>query len=308
MTGTRVIGIVGPTAVGKSSLAESVALALGGEIVSVDSMQVYRGMDIGTAKVAECKRSCPLHMVDVTDVWEPYSVARFQQDARACIDALARVKKPPVLCGGTGLYLDAVIDDMRFPHGDTVGETRVGYERIAEEQGEDALHAMLAQRDPLSAQEIHPHNVRRVIRALEMLDEGVSYAEHHKGLKAHVPHYDARLWALTMPREQLHERISERVDAMFDEGLVDEVRQLADRGLRDAATASQAIGYKEVLAYLSGDVSLDTARELVKRNTRRYAKRQFSWLRRDGRVRWIDMALTPPTQAVSVICDDWRHS
>ncbi|MEE0027646.1 MAG: tRNA (adenosine(37)-N6)-dimethylallyltransferase MiaA [Atopobiaceae bacterium] len=306
MSRGHVLCIVGPTAVGKSEVAERVAAMLDGEVVSVDSMQVYRGMDIGTAKVPRDKRTRSLHMVDVAGFDEPYSVAQFQHDARACIDELLLHATLPVLCGGTGLYLDAVIDNMEFPHGVVGGQGRTAYERMAEEEGPEALHALLAERDPSSALEIHPHNVRRVVRALEMLDEGVSYSEHHKGLKRRTPHYDARIWALTLPREALYAVIDKRVEGMFNNGLVDEVESLREQGLETCATACKAIGYKEVLAYFHGEVTLDEARELVKRNTRRYAKRQLSWIRRDGRAQVLDMAHMDSEKAAQLIADDWR--
>ncbi|MBO7675822.1 MAG: tRNA (adenosine(37)-N6)-dimethylallyltransferase MiaA [Atopobiaceae bacterium] len=306
MSATRVLCIVGPTAVGKSEVAERVAGMVDGEVVSVDSMQVYRGMDIGTAKIPQEERACALHMVDVAGFDEPYSVAQFQRDARSCIDGLVSRAVTPVLCGGTGLYLDAVIDVMEFPHGVTGGEGRRAYEDLALTQGPEALHALLSRRDPPSAQEIHPHNVRRLVRALEMLDEGVSYAEQHKGLLKRERYYDAAIWALTMPREVLYARIDERVRAMFAAGLVDEVASLRERGIEDCATACKAIGYKEVLTYLRGQCTLGEAEELVKRNTRRYAKRQLSWIRRDGRARVVDMAQQDVEQVVERIVEDWR--
>lgn len=302
-----VLCIVGPTAVGKSAVAERVALRLGGEVVSVDSMQVYKGMDIGTAKTPAAERLCALHMVDVTELGEPYSVSQFQTSARTCIQGLIEQQKVPVLCGGTGLYLDAVIDDMRFPHGETGSSLRASYEDIAREQGADVLHALLAQRDAESAAQIHPNNVRRVVRALEMLDEGVSYARTHEGLKHREPYYAARLWALTLPREELYQRINERVDAMFEQGLLDEVCGLVSRGLLSSPTAAAAIGYKETVQVLTGELSEDEARQLVKRNTRRYAKRQLSWIRRDGRARWIDLSSTSYEEAIQIICDDWEN-
>ena len=308
MSKAHVTCIVGPTATGKSELAEEVALLLGGEIVSVDSMQVYRGMDIGTAKLPATQRRCILHMVDLVDVWEDYSAARFQEEARACIDALAARHKVPVLCGGTGLYLDAVVDCMSFPHGETAGPTRSLYEGLACERGPGALHAVLRERDPQSAELIHPNNVRRVVRALEMLDEGTSYASHHEGLKRREPYYDARIWALTYPRETLYKRIDERVDRMFAAGLVDEVRALVDAGLKGSATARQAIGYKEVIAYLEGEADLGSTVALVKRNTRRYAKRQISWIHRDGRAQELDLSHMTMREARDQICADWGTS
>ena len=300
----RVVCIVGPTASGKSALSELVAEGLGSSVVSVDAMQVYRGMDVGTAKTPPAERHVPLLMVDVANVDEDYSVQRFQNDARSCVDELLRRDHIPVLCGGTGLYLDAVIDEMDFPSGEMGDDRRMAYERIAAEQGPEVLHDLLAKRDPLSAALIHPNNVRRCVRALEMLDDGVSYAQNHEGLKRHVPHYAARIWAISMPRELLYERIDRRVDRMFEDGLVEEVRRLRKRGLDRAHTAGQAIGYKEVLAALAGECTLDEARDEVKRRTRHYAKRQLSWLKRDGRARWIDVGDMGTGQACELIISD----
>ena len=299
-----VVCVVGPTASGKSALAEEVAARLESSVVSVDAMQVYRGMDVGTAKTPPAERRVPLLMVDVVDPTEDYSVRLFQRDARSVVDGLLSAGRVPVLCGGTGLYLNAVIDDMEFPAGEKGCASRERYERLAAERGAPALHALLAERDPESAALIHPNNVRRVVRALEMLDEGVSYARHHEGLHDRAARYDARLWGLTMSRERLYRRIDERVDAMVDQGLLEEVRELASRGLTAELSAGQAIGYKELLAALAGETSLEEAVELVKRRTRRYAKRQLSWFRHDGRVRWIDLDDTSLDQAATRIVED----
>lgn len=296
-----VVCIVGPTASGKSSLAERVALQLKSSVVSVDAMQVYRGMDIGTAKTPPAERRCPLLMVDVADLSQDYSVALFQREARQCVDGLLGSGSTPVLCGGTGLYLDAVIDEMSFPKGDTSSATRELYEKLAETEGPEAVYELLERRDTESARLIHPNNTRRVIRALELNDEGKSYARHHAGLKSLAPHYDALIWGISMSRERLYARIDTRVDKMFDEGLVDEVKRLCADGLEGALTAKQAIGYKEVLAALAGTISMDEAKELVKRSTRRYAKRQLSWLRRDGRAHWLDYDSMDEDEAVDTV-------
>lgn len=285
----RLVCIVGPTASGKSSLAEAVALRLDSSVVSVDAMQVYRGMDVGTAKTPVGERRCPLLMVDVCDPSESYSVQRFQADARACVDGLLAEERVPVLCGGTGLYLDAVIDEMDFPSGEVGGKARCAYEGLLQEKGPAALHGLLAERDPRSAELIHPNNSRRVVRALEMLDEGVSYADQHQGLKVRKSHYQSSIWALSMDRARLYERIDRRVDAMVEQGLIEEVYALRARGLVADSTAGQAIGYKEVLAHLDGECTLAEAVETIKRRTRNYAKRQLSWIRRDGRARILDM-------------------
>lgn len=303
----RVMAICGPTAVGKSEVAERVADLVGAEIVSVDSMQVYRGMDIGTAKVPPQERRSPLHMVDIVDVSVPYAVAEFQRDARACVEDIASRGLVPILCGGTGLYLDAVVDEMDFPKGEATDSRRAAYEARLQEIGPEALHQILTDRDPKSAAEIHPNNTRRVIRALEMLDEGVSYSEQRKGLKKHVPHFEVELFALTMDRETLYARIDRRVELMFEQGLVEEVRTLEGQGLAESHTASQAIGYKEVLQYLHGEISREEALMLVQKNTRRYAKRQLSWLRRDGRATWIDVGDVSRTDAAEAIARKWRQ-
>lgn len=303
-----VICIEGPTASGKSDLAQSVACALETSVISADAMQVYRGMDVGTAKTPMAERRCPLEMVDVVDVSEEFSVARFQGMARACVDTLLSRDKTPVIAGGTGLYVDAVIDEMDFPAGSVMSESRSAYERRLAEEGPHALHEELARRDPASAELIHENNVRRVIRALELSDEGTSYAQHHAGIHEHVPHYAARIWGLTMSREHLYARIDRRVDEMMEKGLVDEVRSLLDQGLASSTTARQAIGYKEIISYLNGDLNLRDATELVKRDSRRYAKRQLSWLKRDGRVTWLDMDTIDPSSAQQKVLEDLERS
>lgn len=296
------VAIVGPTASGKSELADRVAQALGSSVVSIDAMQVYRGMDVGTAKTPVDERRRPLLMVDVVDITCDYSAQRFQRAARQVIDDLLADGVTPVLCGGTGLYLNAVIDDMRFPSGAIGGTRRRHYEQLLDAMGADALHAELARRDPQSARLIHPHNARRVIRALEMQDEGRSYAQHHQGLHVRRPWYDARIWGIELERDELYRRIDRRVDEMFAHGLVEEVERLFGQGLRERRTASQAIGYKEVLQALDGELTLDEAREVIKRRTRRYAKRQISWFSHDERVRWI--RADDLERAVSLVVDE----
>ena len=285
----QAIAITGPTAVGKSAVAELVAMELGVPVLSADAMQVYRGMDIGTAKIPSEKRRVPLLLIDLVDITEPYSAALYQRDAREQIDALLGQGRVPVLCGGTGLYLRAALDRMEFPAGEVGDERRQAYQRIADEQGPTALHALLEERDPESAALIHPNNVKRVVRALEMHDEGASYAEQARGFSAPEPYYRHLTFALTMDREQLYRRIDARVDAMMEAGLVDEVCGLVDAGARDALTSRQAIGYKEIIQALDGEISMDEAVALIKQRSRRYAKRQLSWCRRDGRMVWMSM-------------------
>lgn len=284
-----VLAITGPTAVGKSAVADRVALALGSEVLSADAMQVYRGMDIGTAKTPEPERLVPLRLVDLVKPDEAYSAVLYQRDARAHIDRLLQDGRVPVVCGGTGLYLRAALDVMEFPKGELEDERRASYIELHERLGDEGLHALLAERDPRSAQLVHPHNVKRVIRALEMHDEGVSYAEQASGFSHPHPFYDHLTFALTMDRARLYARIDDRVDIMMDEGLLDEVSRLVSAGAGDALTSRQAIGYKELIDYLEGRCSLAEAVDLIKQRSRRYAKRQLAWCRRDTRIRWLDM-------------------
>lgn len=303
MKGDRVLCIVGPTASGKSALADELACRLATSVISVDAMQVYRGMDIGTAKTLVSERRRPLLMVDVADIGDAYSAQLFQEEARSCIDSLCSEGKLPILCGGTGLYLDATIDDMVFPKGDASSETRKRYEKMAEDEGSEAVYALLESRDPASAELIHPNNVRRVIRALELLDEGKSYAVQHAGLHERAPWYNASIWGIAMDRERLYRRISVRVDQMLHDGLVDEVEGLVTAGFRDTLTAMQAIGYKEIVDYLEGSCTLPEATEEIKKRTRRYAKRQLSWFKRDGRVKWLDLDQMDTNGAADMIME-----
>ena len=301
---SRLLAICGPTATGKSELAENVALHLGCDVISVDAMQVYRGMDIGTAKLPAHERRVPLHMVDVADVGEDYSVQMFQAEARNIVDTQLAAGRDVVFCGGTGLYLDAVIDEMDFPAGDSTSDVRAKYEAYADEHGADALWELLRQRDEASAALVHPNNVRRVVRALEMHEQGISYAQQTGGLHVHTPHYPCTIFGLTMDREELRRRIDLRVDRMFANGLLDEVKGLVDAGLADTLTARQAIGYKEVIGYLQGDCSLEEAVEEVKLRTRRYAKRQLTWFRRDKRVHWIDLSVHTMDDALRIVLEE----
>ena len=284
-----VVAVLGPTAVGKSAVADELALRIGSSVISADAMQVYRGMDIGTAKTPVDRRPVPLLMVDIVDIDEPYSAALFQRDARKLIDGQLASGRVPVICGGTGLYVRAALDEMEFPAGELDSTRRRAYARLHGELGDEGLHALLRERDAASAALIHPHNSRRVIRALEMLDEGTSYAKQASGFSHPGERYRSLQFALTMDRSRLYERIDRRVDVMVEQGLVDEVRTLLEQGQGDALTSRQAIGYKEVIDALEGRCSLDEAIDAVKLRSRRYAKRKLSWFRRDGRIQWLDM-------------------
>jgi tRNA dimethylallyltransferase len=301
---TRVLAVVGPTAVGKTALAEELAVRLGGEIVSADAMQVYRGMDIGTAKPEESERRVEYHCLDLAEPGEQFSAALFQQAARDAIDGIAARGALPVVAGGTGLYVRAALDDWEFPAGEQIDNPlRLRYQAIAADEGAEALHALLAARDPEAAALIHPHNTRRTVRALEMIDQGISYATQHAGFSERISVYDTRFLGLTMDRERLYERIDARVDAMVATGLVDEVAGLLERGLRGAVTAAQAIGYKELVPVIEQGADLPEAVSAIKQASRRYAKRQLTWFRADPRVIWLDVTDLSPEHAADAALD-----
>ena len=285
----RVICIVGPTASGKSALAQQVASKIGGEVVSADSMQVYRGMDIGTGKVAPDERIVAHHCIDLVDPGDPYSAALFQQDARACFHDIWQRGATPILCGGTGFYVRAAIDDSDFPKGEQVGnEVRDRYNLLAESKGAHELWLQLAERDPESAHIIPENDVKRVVRAFELLEEGNSYAAQRAKL-GRIPEKVPSIWfGLAIDPARLRARIDERVDQMMSAGLVREVQGLLDAGFREGITAPQAIGYKEIVAALDGSCTMDDAVGAIKLATRRYAKRQRTWFRKERRIHWID--------------------
>ncbi|MGB4592949.1 MAG: tRNA (adenosine(37)-N6)-dimethylallyltransferase MiaA [Coriobacteriia bacterium] len=299
----RVIAIVGPTAVGKSAVAEHLSHRLGGEIVSADSMQVYRGMDIGTAKTPAGERAVPLHCVDVADPGTAFSAAVYQRIARDAIDDILGRGLLPVVCGGTGLYVRAALDDFEFPTGDGSTPSRQRLEALADVIGPDALHQRLASIDPSSAARIHPNNLRRTIRALEMAEEGASYAEQAERFSVRRSVYDTAFIGLRMDRDRLYARIDERVDAMMASGLLDEVRRLIDAGHRDAVTATQAIGYKELVPVVEQGAPEDEAVATIKQATRRYAKRQLTWFRADPRVVWLDVTELSSSEATAHTLD-----
>lgn len=284
-----IIAIVGPTASGKSALAQELALLNNGEIVSADSMQIYRGMDIGTGKLKAEDIKVVHWGLDICEPGTAYSAALYQKFARSCFTEITQRGKRAFLCGGTGLYIRAALDDLQFPKGEQEKNLiRDYYTRLAEEQGENAVWELLKKKDPASADLVHPHNVRRVIRAFEMLEEGTSYAQTHEGL-AHVQQIvPACLIGLEVEPALLNKRINARVDTMVEQGLVEEVKNLLQLGFRGGITAPQAIGYKEIVAALEGECSLEEALENIKTATRRYGKRQRTWFRKDKRIHWID--------------------
>jgi tRNA dimethylallyltransferase len=283
--GTHVIAVVGATATGKSGLAIELARALGGEIVNADSMQLYQDMDIGTAKEPEAARQgVPHHLLDIWPVTQAANVADYQKLARATIDEIMARGRVPILAGGSGLYVRAALDDLDFPGTDPVIRSRLEDELAR--LGAAALHARLAGLDPAAAAAILPGNGRRIVRALEVIE--ISGRPFSATMPAYQQNRPAVQIGLTLPRPELDRRIAARVDRMWQAGLEAEVRSLAAQGLRDGQTASRALGYQQMLRYLDGEWTLDQAREETMKATRRFARRQESWFRRDPRVRWLD--------------------
>ena len=285
MTSGPVLAVVGPTAAGKSDLAVALAARLHAEVVNADSMQVYRGMDIGTAKLPLAERhGVPHHVVDVLDIQETATVAEFQRRARAAIADCHRRGVLPVVVGGSALYIRAILDRFEFPGTDP--DLRRRLEGELDVVGAEALHRRLAEVDPAAAAGILPSNTRRIVRALEVVElTGRSFTAT---LPAHEYAFDrACQVGLDVPREILDERIRRRVDVMWDTGFVTEVRRLEEAGLREGRTASRALGYAQVLDALVGECTEEEAKETTVRATRRFARRQDSWFRRDPRIHWL---------------------
>jgi len=282
-----VIAVVGPTAAGKSTLGIALAEALGGEVVNTDSMQLYRGMDVGTAKVTDAERGgVPHHLLDIWDVTEAASAAAYQRLARTTVDALRAAGRAPVLVGGSGLYVRAVLDRLEFPGTDPAARARLEAELAV--LGPGALHERLGGLDPAAAVAILPSNGRRIVRALEVIE--LTGRPFTATLPAPAPYYDAVQIGIDLEPAALDARVDSRVDAMWAAGLVDEVRALAAIGLRDGPTASRALGYAQVLRLIDGELTEDEARAQTKQATRRFVRRQRSWFRRDDRVHWLDAA------------------
>ena len=295
MSKQKLLVIAGPTASGKSSLAVRLAQRWNGEVISADSMQVYRGMDVGTAKITpEEMDGVPHHLIDVVEPTEEWNVALFQEQACDAIRDIAARGKLPILCGGTGFYLHALLYDTQFAEEPEQKQIRQTLEARMREEGPEKLHAELRAVDPASAEIIHPHNEKRVIRALEYFQiHGMPISQHNKEQQMKESPYDLCYLALEMDRQKLYDRIDLRVDQMIEQGLVEEVRRLTEQGLTAGMTAMQGLGYKEILPYLEGQCSLEEAVRILKRDTRHFAKRQLTWLRAEKDVRWIDAGQGP---------------
>lgn len=286
----KIIAVAGPTASGKSALALELCKRLDGELISLDSMQIYRGLDIGTAKPTKAEQAeVRHHMIDICEPTENFSAAEFAERAHKVIADVRSRGKRAVLCGGTGLYLDTVLGRLDFGEIESDEKLRGELIAFAEKNGAEALHERLREIDPQAAEKIHPNNVRRVARAIEIYElTGKTKTEHDREAISDSP-YESLIIGLDYDdREVLYNRINRRVDAMIEAGLEGEVRSLLSRGLLSAeSTAGQAIGYKEMLGYIAGDCSLGDAVEKIKLGTRRYAKRQLTWLRRNPDIKWL---------------------
>ncbi|RFU84471.1 tRNA (adenosine(37)-N6)-dimethylallyltransferase MiaA [Streptomyces triticagri] len=298
----RVIAVVGPTAAGKSDLGVFLAQRLGGEVVNADSMQLYRGMDIGTAKLTREERDgVPHQLLDIWDVTEAASVAEYQRLARTHIDRLLAEGRWPVLVGGSGLYVRGAVDNLEFPGTDP--EVRAALEDELALRGPGALHARLSAADPEAGRAILPSNGRRIVRALEVIE--ITGRPFTANLPGHESIYDTVQIGVDVARPELDARIADRVDRMWDAGLVDEVRALEARGLREGRTASRALGYQQVLSALAGECTESDARAETVRATKRFARRQDTWFRRDPRVHWLSGAAADrgelPARALTLV-------
>lgn len=293
MNKKNMVILTGPTAVGKSALSIALAKSLDTGIISADSMQVYKHMDIGSAKITpEEMQGVPHALIDVYEPDEPFHVVQFQHDAKAAMEHLWAENKLPLIVGGTGFYIQALLYDIDFSEEDADLAFRRSLEELAQTKGAQALHDRLAQVDPDAAAQIHANNIKRVIRALEFYEKtGTPISAHNETERAKQSPYGFAYFVLTDRREHLYERIDARVDAMMEQGLLDEVKRLRDMGYTRDLVSMQGLGYKELLAYLDGECSLDEAVYIIKRDTRHFAKRQITWFRRERDVIWVDKSV-----------------
>lgn len=290
MSEIPIIVVAGPTASGKTGLAIEIARYTDGEIVSADSMQIYKHMDIGSAKpTAEERAQAVHHMIDFAEPFEEFSVADYASMAHSVIADIHNRGKMPVMAGGTGLYINSVIDDVIFGEIETDGELRKRLQKEAEELGGERMLKKLAEFDSVSAQKIHPNNLRRIIRAIEFYYlTGTPISEHQEMTKRRKSRYNPLMLCIDRDREELYERINLRVDMMLRDGLVEEVKVLLESGCDRSLNSMQGIGYKELIDCIEGKISLEEAAETIKQSSRRYAKRQLTWFRRDARIHYID--------------------
>ena len=306
----KVVVITGPTATGKTKLAVELAKELNGEIVSADSMQVYRRMDIGTAKVTpEEAEGVPHHMIDIADPAESFSAARYVGEATRCVDDILERGKLPIIAGGTNLYIDSLISGRDFADNEGDNALRCELDRQYDAVGGEAMLKLLRSFDPERAANLHPADRRRIVRAIEVYKlTGKTITQHDLETRSRPPRYDAAMIALDfLDRQDLYDRIDRRVDILVRGGLFDEVGSLLNDGLSDECTAMQAIGYKEPAAFFRGEITKDEAIGLIKRESRRYAKRQLTWLRRNESIFWIRHGKTPDIESARRLSTDYLH-
>jgi tRNA dimethylallyltransferase len=303
------LAIVGPTATGKTEVGILVAEALSGEIVSADSMQCYRGLDIGTAKpTGEQRARVRHHLVDIIDPDTPFSVAGYQERARAAIEGIHQRGRLPILVGGSGLYVRAAIDGLGFPMAPPDPELRRRLAAEAREHGLAVLCARLAAADPKAAARIHANDEKRIIRALEVLEQtGVPISRLQELDRQQQARYNTRQFGLTLPREEMYRRIETRVDEMIRGGLVEEVKRLLDRGYDERLVPMKGLGYAQIIPLVRGECSRDEAVGRLKRDTRRFAKRQLTWFRADSRIEWIDVADVDAQHVADIIRRRWEE-
>lgn len=282
--------LTGPTAVGKTELSTKLARAINGEIISADSMQVYKGMDIGTAKITPVEMDGIKHyLIDILDPKEDFNVVKFKAYAKEAIDQIYNKGKIPIIVGGTGFYIQALLYDVDFEESKEDQRYREKLEDLAKTHGNDLLHERLKEVDPESAKAIHPNNVKKVIRALEYYKEtGQRISDHNKEQRQKESPYNFAYFVLNDDRKNLYERINKRVDIMVEQGLITEVKALLESGCRKDMVSMQGLGYKEIISYLEGESSLEDAIYTLKRDTRHFAKRQLTWFKREKEVIWID--------------------
>ena len=292
--------LTGPTAVGKTKLSIELAKAVNGQMISADSMQVYRHMDIGTAKIrSEEMQGIPHYLIDVLDPWESFDVVRFQTMAKEALEKIYTAGAIPIVVGGTGFYIQALLYNIDFDENDSETGYRSELQSFADRHGVEALHDRLRQVDEKSADMIHPNNIKRVIRALEFYHQtGTRISEHNETQRQKESPYRFVYFVLDDERERIYRRIDQRIDQMLDQGLVAEVKQLRDMGCTRDMVSMQGLGYKEILAYLDGECTLEEAVYILKRDTRHFAKRQLTWFRREHEVRWIERQEYPDEAAM----------
>lgn len=304
----KLVIIAGPTGVGKSDLAVRLAKDLNGEIISCDSMQIYRGMNIGSAKISpEQMDGVPHHLLDVADPWQDFSVANYRELAQAAMENIQGRGRLPIMTGGTGLYINSLIYPLSFGHTMKSEPIRQRYEAFIREAGHEALHALLMERDPESARLIHPNNVKRVIRALEVKEltgKPFSVYREEKRLRDDLEIF---YYWISMDRVKLYARIEERVDRMLEQGLLEEVQRLKDQGLSRRQQSMQGIGYKELFLHLEGEISLSEAVTRIKQGSRNYAKRQMTWFRNDGNCLELSKEKMTESEMLFKIKEDIHH-